>query len=147
MSCQKAGPIVRLPQIVFVFVFSSWNLLPSNSRKQRQHIELLVSTFPARLLCYFPFDFICAFVGSNFFFSHFSSEMEEKQSSHDSVETSVLRLMFTFHQTNSRPPYTIKNSLEKKSSLKQCFWAPTLGREFAVLSIGICKQIFHFSST
>lgn len=75
MSCQK--PIVRVPQIVFVFVVFFKNLQPSNSWKQRQHIELLVSSFflsACSTVVLFSFDFICAFVALNL------TEMEKQLS-------------------------------------------------------------------
>lgn len=66
MSCQRVYCKGATNCFLFFVVFLS-KPTAIKLRKQRQHIEWLVSTFRlSRLLCYFPFDFICAFVALNF---------------------------------------------------------------------------------
>lgn len=110
MSCQK--PIVRVPQIVFYFF---QNLQPSNSENNANIYWIISQHFFFQLLCYFSFDFICAFVALNFDWNGEISELSKHRHRHDSVkQRRLLRKLFALpEQPLFTPRVHVLNSSEK----------------------------------
>ena len=106
MSCQ--APIVRVPQIVFCFRCVLLKPTAIKHWKQRQHIELLVSTFwsLSRLLCFFFFWFYLRFCSLKFL-------LKQKKSRALKAHRPWLGEMSFFEKFSTRPPESMfQNSLE-----------------------------------